>query len=96
MLRIWLLIKGFLNVCLFVKATSNTVDLNWMHQIELADNYQQQNLEIIYNNNQVYYKTIKTIFKNEKLAAFPSKDLEISLGLQFVPCNKGNFLFFFG
>ena len=73
------------------KALPDTVDLNWMHQIELADNYQQQNLEIIYNNNQVYYKTIKTIFKNEKLAAFPSKDLEISLGLQFVPYNKGFF-----
>lgn len=62
-----------------------------MHQVELAKSSREQNLEIIYNNNRVYFKTVRTIYKHEILAAFPSKDLEISLGLQFVPIHhSGN------
>ncbi len=63
-------------------------DLEWMYRITLAKNQQQQNLEIIYNNNNVYFKTIHKLFRDDELYAFPSKDLEISLGLQFVPLNK--------
>lgn len=59
-----------------------------MHQITLASNQQQQNLEIIYNNNDVYFKTTRILFRDDELFAFPSKDLEIALGLQFVPLNK--------
>lgn len=64
-------------------------NLNWMHQISLANSIQVQNLEIIYNNYKVFFKTTKEIFKGDNLVAFPSKDLEISLGLQYVPFNKG-------
>ena len=60
-----------------------------MHEIELARNFREQNLEIIYNDNQVYFKATKTILKNQILTAFPSKDLEISLGLQFIPFKNG-------
>lgn len=63
-------------------------DLTWMYQIQLANNSQQQNFEIIYNNNNVYYKATRRIEKNETLFAFPSKDLEISLGLMFVPARS--------
>jgi hypothetical protein len=66
----------------------NSKDLTWMHRIGLANEFQQQNLEIIYNDNKIYYKTLKKIKKNEQLMTFPSKDLEISLGLQYVPINK--------
>jgi hypothetical protein len=60
-----------------------------MYDIDLAENSTNQNLEIIYNNNQVFYKTIKRIYKDDLLKAFPSKDLEISLGLQFIQINSG-------
>ena len=60
-----------------------------MHQISLANNIQLQNLEIIYNNHKVFFKTTKEILKGDSLMAFPSKDLEISLGLQYVPFDKG-------
>lgn len=65
-------------------------DLKWMRQVELAKNSKQQNLEIIYNNNRVFFKTVRNIYKNELLTIFPSKDLEISLGLQFIPIHSGN------
>ena len=64
-------------------------DLKWMHRVELARNSRQQNLEIIYNNNRVYFKTVRVIHKHEFLVVFPSKDLEISLGLQCVPIHPG-------
>ena len=68
-----------------------------MHDIQLADSSRQQNLEIIYNNNKVYFKTIKIVYKDEPLTVFPSKDLEISLGLQFIPIHTGSFgLVYFG
>ena len=60
-------------------------DLLWMHSISLANNKSEQNLEIIYNDKNVFFKTVKSIYQNEELVAFPSKDLEISLGLQFIP-----------
>lgn len=60
-----------------------------MYDVELAKNSKQQNIEIIYNNNRVYFKTVKNIFKHDFICAFPSKDLEISLGLQFIPINPG-------
>ena len=62
-----------------------------MHSINLANNRSEQNLEIIYNEKSVYFKTLRTIYKNDQLLAFPSKDLEISLGLQFVPINTGKY-----
>ncbi len=61
-----------------------------MHKINLANNKTDQNLEIIYNDKNVYFKTLRTIHKNEYLTAFPSKDLEISLGLQFIPISSTN------
>ena len=61
-----------------------------MHNINLANNKTDQNLEIIYNDKNVYFKTLRTIYKNEYLTAFPSKDLEISLGLQFIPISSIN------
>ena len=61
-----------------------------MHNISLANNRVEQNLEIIYNEKSVYFKTVRTIYKNDQLLAFPSKDLEISLGLQYVPVSSGN------
>ena len=64
-------------------------DLNWMYQIDLANNSRQQNLEIIYNNKNVYYKTIKPVHRDDLLVAFPSKDLEISLGLQYIAITSG-------
>ena len=67
----------------------------WMHDVELAKNSKQQNMEIIYNDNQVYYKSTKTIFKNEVLYAYPSKDLEISLGLQYFPLLSQSMFYFF-
>ena len=66
-----------------------------MHGIQLADSSRQQNLEIIYNNNKVYFKTIKKLCKDEPLYAFPSKDLEISLGLQFIPIRTGKLMILF-
>ena len=58
-----------------------------MYQIELANNSRHQNIEIIYNNKNVYYKTTRIIRRDDTLAAFPSKDLEISLGLQYIAIN---------
>lgn len=63
-----------------------------MYEIDLANNSRQQNLEIIYNNKKVFYKTIRPIFKYETLSAFPSKDLEISLGLPYIPTSSGKFI----
>lgn len=60
-----------------------------MHNISLASNRSEQNLEIIYNDRNVYFKTLRCVYKNEDLLAFPSKDLEISLGLQFIPTKSG-------
>ena len=61
-----------------------------MLDVELARNSQEQNMEIICcNDNRIYFKTIKTINKNEILRIFPAKDLEISLGLQYIPYNTG-------
>lgn len=60
-----------------------------MQKVELARNSRHQNLEIVYNNNRVYFKTTRVVHKHEVLAAFPSKDLEISLGLQFIPMHPG-------
>ena len=59
-----------------------------MNEIELARNPREQSLEIICNGNQFYFKTIKKLFKGDRLCAFPSKDLEISLGLQYIPINS--------
>lgn len=61
-----------------------------MYEIELSKSSREQNMEIIYNDNKVYFKTVKTVYKDEILNAFPSKDLEISLGLQFIPFQKEN------
>ena len=66
-----------------------------MHLIELADNCQDQNMEIIYNNSQVFFKSTRPIAKHDILRAFPSKDLEISLGLQFIPARLGQYADFF-
>ena len=88
-------LPGFFLIFLFFtdfKSLKETKDLSWMHDIQLADSSRQQNLEIIYNNNKVYFKTIKTVYKDEPLTIFPSKDLEISLGLQFIPIQTGKFL----
>jgi hypothetical protein len=71
------------------KSLNDEEQTGWMYDVELAENSSSQNLEIIYNNNQVYFKTIKPVFKFEFLKAFPSKDLEISLGLQFIPISSG-------
>jgi len=60
-----------------------------MYEIDLANNSRQQNFEIIYNNKNVYYKTTRPVLRNEFLSAFPSKDLEISLGLQYIPTHPG-------
>lgn len=60
-----------------------------MYNVQLAKNNREQNIEIIYNNKLIYFKTIRKIFKNETLYAFPSKDLEISLGLPYVAINEG-------
>lgn len=73
-----------------LKSIEELNDLHWMRNISLANNKLEQNLEIIYNDKNVYFKTLRTIFKNEDLLAFPSKDLEISLGLQFIPISSGN------
>lgn len=56
-----------------------------MQDVELARNSREQNMEIIYNDNQVYFKATRTIFKSEVLYVYPSKDLEIALGLQYFP-----------
>lgn len=69
----------------------NDNHLMWMHDLGLARNSRQKNLEIIYNDNKVYFKTVRPIYKHESLSAFPSKDLEISLGLQFIPAHSGKF-----
>ncbi len=74
------------------KSITDDENLNWMYDVDLAENSTNQNMEIIYNNNQVFYKTIKRIYKNDLLKAFPSKDLEISLGLQFIQINHGKLL----
>ncbi len=68
--------------------TNTNSDLSWMHSIQLARFPQEQNLEIIYNNASVYFKATRPIFMNEELYGFPSKDLEISLGLAFVPMRE--------
>ena len=60
-----------------------------MYEIELSKSSREQNMEIIYNDNKVYFKTVKTILKDDFLNVFPSKDLEISLGLQFIPFQSG-------
>ena len=59
--------------------------LKWMKEVELAKSSREQNLEIICNQNQIFFRTLRTIFKNEILYSYPSKDLEISLALPFVP-----------
>lgn len=59
-----------------------------MYDIELSESLQDQNMEIIFNDSRVYFKVIKRINKNDFLNAFPSKDLEISLGLQYIPFNS--------
>ena len=58
-----------------------------MYDISLAKSSHEQNVEIIYNNKQLYFKTTKKIYKYDTLLAFPAKDLEIALGLQFIPFN---------
>ena len=63
-----------------------------MYNVALAKNSREQNLEIIYNNKLLFFKVIKNITKHEVLYAFPSKDLEIALGLQFIPFNQGKTL----
>ena len=72
----------------FNKSLKNA-NLSWMYEIDLANNSREQNLEIIYNNKNVYYKTTRPVLRNEFLSAFPSKDLEISLGLQYIPTHPG-------
>ncbi len=62
-----------------------------MYNVPLANNSREQNLEIIYNNKLLFFKVIKRVDKNDALKAFPSKDLEIALGLQFIPYNEGKF-----
>lgn len=62
-----------------------------MYDIELSESSRDQNMEIIFNDNKVYFKAVRKIFKNDFLNAFPSKDLEISLGLQYIPFNSSNF-----
>ncbi|CAF0792529.1 unnamed protein product [Brachionus calyciflorus] len=64
--------------------------LNWMYDIELSKSSREQNMEIIYNDNRVYFKSVKRIFRGDFLNVFPSKDLEISLGLQFIPFQTDN------
>jgi hypothetical protein len=62
-----------------------------MHEIQLSRFSHEQNVEIIYNNNKrIYYKTMRRIKKHEILKAFPSKDLEIALGLQYIPSNMNS------
>jgi hypothetical protein len=63
--------------------------LIWFNEIELAKDSRQQNIEIIYNFKQIYFKATSRLAKNELLYAFPSKDLEIALGLQYVPQSAG-------
>lgn len=60
-----------------------------MYEIELSKSSREQNMEIIYNDNKVYFKSVKKILKEDFLNVFPSKDLEISLGLQFIPFQSG-------
>lgn len=77
-------------VCFLKSLANENDDLKWMWAVELARSSRHQNLEIIYNNNRVYFKTVRAIRKHEPLAAYPSKDLEISLGIQFIPMHPGS------
>jgi hypothetical protein len=72
-----------------IKSCKQNNFFDWICDVSLAKSRREQNLEIVYNNKQLYFKTIKNIFKNDTLLAFPAKDLEIALGLQFIPFNAG-------
>lgn len=66
------------------------IDQNWMFKVSLACQTSEINMEILSDNKRVFFKAIRQIKPGEVLYVFPAKDVEISLGLPFVPVDLIN------